>query len=234
MLDLGSTDFNLAIPSVSAPRLKSLTSELFDEWESYVDQSLALPDYSLFLQIEEGSINGWGKIKSKAGVLFIGISALGGFGSGLETINKQVSATGKFLAEHAQSAFSCPDEKTTVRKKGGVPASLQRLFLRVQRGELSPEEATIIANSMLGDEAAEVPDLYDALADAFRTCPRHHQQVHLPFDDLVELPQTETSGNGIPKVPKRLAPELPPPLHYRVEVWRESKRKRKQTKMTKV
>jgi hypothetical protein len=154
--------------------------------------------------------------------------------SGIEAINKQVNATGKFLAEHAQSTFSCPDDQTTVKKKGGVPAGLQRLFVRVQRGELAPEEASILANAMLGDEAAEVPGLFDALANAFRTCPHHHQQVQLPFDQLDEILHTETTGNRPPKVPRRLAPELPPPLHYRVEVWRDSKRKRKQTKMTKV
>ena len=234
MLTLGSTDFNLAIQSVDAPRLKSLSSELFDEWETYVDQHLALSDYSLFLQIEEGSVNGWGKIKSTASILFFGISAYGGLVSGIEAINKQVNSTGKFLAEHAQSIFSCPDDKTNVRKKGGVPAGLQRLFVRVQKGELAPEEASILANQMLGDEAAEVPGFFDALANAFRTCPHHHQQIQLPFDQLGEILLTQPSGNEVPKVPRRVHPEFPPPLHYRVEVWRDSKRKRKQTKMTKV
>lgn len=232
MLDLGFTDFNLAIHSVEATRLETLSSALFDEWETYVDGHLALPDYSLFLQVEEGSINGWGKIKSTAGVLFVGISAYGGFVSGIETISKQVSATGKYLAEHAQSTFSCPDNKTTVRRKGGVPAALQRLFVRVQSGELTPAEASIQAEEILGDEASEVPGFFDALANAFRSCPRHHQQVQLPFDELVEMPPTETTGNGLPRAPRRRTPELLPPLHYRVEVWRESKRKRKQTKLT--
>src|SRR5690606_34385251 len=193
MLDLGSTDFNFAIQSVSAPHLKSLSSELFDKWEGYVEQHLALPDYSLFLQIEEGSINGWGKIKSTAGVFFLGISAYGGLVSGIEAINKQVTATEKFLAEHAQSTFSCPDEKTIVRRKGGVPATLHRLFVRVQKGELTPEEASILANATLGDEAAEVPGLFDALANAFQTCPLHHQQVPLPFDQVDQIPNTDTN-----------------------------------------
>jgi hypothetical protein len=234
MLDIGSTDFNLAIQSVNAPRLQSLSNDLFDEWETYVDQHLSLPDYSLFLQIEEGSINGWGKIKSTAGFLIIGVTGFGGFMSGIEAIDKQANAAGKFLAKHAQSTFSCPDDKTTVRKKGGVPATLHRLFVRVQKGELTPEEASILANATLGAEAAEVPGLFEALENAFQTCPRHHQQEQLPFDQLEEILHTETTGNGLPKVPRRLAPELPPPLHYRVEVWRDSKRKRKQTKMTKV
>lgn len=232
MLDLGSTDFNLAIHSVDTSRLETLSSTLFDEWEVYVDRHLALPDYSLFLQVEEGSINGWGKIKSTAGAFVVGISAYGGLVSGIETISKQVSATGKYLAEHAQSTFACPENQTTVRRKGGVPSALQRLFARVQKGELTPAEASILAEAILGDEASEIPGFFEALANAFRSCPRHHQQVQLPLDDLVEIPPMELAGNDLPRVPRRRSPELPPQLHYRVEVWRESKRKQKQTKLT--
>jgi hypothetical protein len=232
MLDLGSTDFNLAIHSVDASRLETLSNALFDEWETYVDRHLALPDYSLFLQVEEGSINGWGKIKSTAGAFVVGISVYGGLVSGIETISKQISATGKYLAEHAQSTFSCPDNQTTVRRKGGVPAALQRLFVRVQKGELTPTEASILGEALLGDEASEVPGFFEALANAFRSCPRHHQQVQLPLDESVEMPPVETTGSGLPKVPRRRSPGIPPPLHYRVEVWRESKKKRKQTKLT--
>ena len=232
MLDLGSTDFNLAINAIDASRLETLSGVLFDEWETYVDRHLALPDYSLFLQVEEGSINGWGKIRSAAGVLVVGISAYGGLISGIETISKQVGATGKYLADHAQRTFSCPDNQTTVRRKGGVPAALQKLFARVQSGELTPAEASIQAEALLGDEASEVPGFIDALKDAFRSCPRHPQQIQLSLDELAEMPLTETAKSRLPRAPKRRTPELPPPLHYRVEVWRESKKKRKQTKLT--
>jgi hypothetical protein len=232
MLDLGSTDFHLAIPSVDARRLEVLSSSLFDEWETYVDQSLALPDYSLFLQVEEGSINGWGKIKSTAGALVVGVTAYGGLVSGIEIISKQLSATRTYLAEHARSTFSCSEPQATVRKKGGVPSALQRLFVRVQSGELTAAEASIQVETILGDEASEVPGFLEALASAFRDCPRHHQQVQLPFDEVGEVPPTEMNGGKLPKTPKRRSPELPPPLHYRVEVWRDSKRQQKKTKLT--
>lgn len=166
MLDLGSTDFHLAIPSVDPRRLEVLSSSLFDEWDRYVDQSLALPDYSLFLQVEEGSINGWGRIKSTAGAFVLGVTAYGGFMSGIETISKQLSATRTFLAERARSTFSCPEPQATVGKKGGVPSALQRLFARVQSGELTPEEASIQAEAVLGNEASEVPGFLEALANA--------------------------------------------------------------------
>ncbi len=236
MLDLSSTDFNFAIASVDPSQLEILSSSLFDEWEAYVEQSLTLPDYSLFLQIEEGSINGWGKIKSATKAVIVGITAYGGLMSGVEIMSKQLKATSNFLAEHAQSKFSCPGAQATVRKKGGAPAALQRLFARVQSDELTPEEATILAQAILGDDASEVPGFFESLSNAFRTCPRHPQQAPLPFDELLEakppVDMTGTKQPKLPKLPKSRTPDLPPPLHYRVEVWRESKRKRKHTKIT--
>ena len=233
MLDLGSTDFNLAVEGVDASQLEKLSNSLFDEWEAYVDQSLTLPDYSLFLLVEEGSIIGQGKIMTGAKALVIGITAYGGLMSGVDIINKQLKSTSSFLAEHAQNTFACEEHKATVRKKGGAPAALQRLFARVQRGELTPEEASILAENILGGEEPEVPGFFEALSNAFHECPRHPQQEQLPFEESAEdLTSELITGNKKPKSPKRPVPDLPPPLHYRVEVWREAKGKRKQTKVT--
>jgi hypothetical protein len=232
MLDLGSTDFNLSIASVDASQLEVLSNSLFDEWGAYVDQALTLPDYSLFLQVEEGSIIGRGQIMTGAKALVIGITAYGGLMSGIDIVGKQLKSTNSFLAEQAQTIFSCPDSRATVRKKGGAPAALQRLFGRVQRGELTPDEASILAQSILGGEESEVPGFFEALSKAFHECPNLPKQEQLPFDEFVE----ETSLGLItdkksPKTPKRRPPDIPP-LHYRVEVWRESKGNRKQTKIT--
>lgn len=232
MLDLGSADFNLAVPSVDASALEFLSTSLFDDWEAYVHQSLALPDYSLFLQIEEGSIKGWGRIGAVAGALYIGIGTYGDFVSGLTTISQQLGATRDYLAEHARSKFSCSEPHATVRRKGGVPAALQRLFVRVQSGEMTPAEASRQAETILGDEATAVPGFLTALASALHNCPRHHQQMPLPLDELADASSMEMADKRSPTAPKRRFPELPPPLHYRVEVWRESKKKKKQTKVT--
>lgn len=232
MINLGELQFRLSVPSVDADRLESMSNELFDEWAEYVGKSLALEDYSLFLLVEEGSINGWGKIKTGAQVLFIGISAYGGLYSGLEIIGKQLVSTKEFLAEQAKNAFSCSGEKAVIRKSGGVPASLQRLFFRVQRGELAPHEATILAEDLLTDQAAESPDLLDALSNAFRECPRLPEQIPLPLEEFIEEPLSYIPIKKPPNAPKRRKPELPQTLHYRVEVWRDSKLKRKQSKLS--
>jgi hypothetical protein len=232
MLDLSSTDFNFAITSVDSATLETLSNSLFDEWEIYVEQALTLPDYSLFLQVEEGSIIGRGKIMTGAKALIIGVTAYGGLMSGIDIITKQTKSTASFLGEQAQSVFGCPKSDANVIKRGGVPAALNRLFARVEKGELTPDEATILARSVLGGEEEELPGFFDALAKAFHDCPSRPEQEKLPFSDLDEelevLKPEERKG---PSKPRRQPPEVPS-LHYRVEIWRESKNNKKQSKVT--
>lgn len=230
MLNLVSADFNFSIASVDASQLEVLSNSLFDEWGSYVDQALTLPDYSLFLQVEEGSIIGRGQIMAGAKALVIGLTAYGGLMSGIDIVNKQLKSTNRFLAEQAQAVFACPDSRATVIKRGGAPASLQRLFSRVQKGELTPDEATILAQSILGEDESEIPGFFEVMSKAFHECPNLPKQEQLPFDDIVEETQIELIKK-VPKTPKRRPPDIPS-LHYRVEVWRESKGNRRRTKMT--
>jgi hypothetical protein len=231
MLDLGTTDFNLAITSVDSSQLEALSNLLFDEWDTYVEQALILPDYSLFLQVDEGSIIGRGKIMAGAKALVVGVAAYGGLMSGIDIINKQVISTNKFLGEQAQSVFACPQSKAQVTKKGGAPAALKKLFSRVERRELSPDEATILAQSILGGDEQEIPGFFEALRKAFHDCPNLPTQEKLSFDDEhEEIQALQSKDKKAPKKPNRQPPDIPS-LHYRVEVWRESKGNRKQTKV---
>ncbi|OWW18065.1 hypothetical protein [Noviherbaspirillum denitrificans] len=181
MLDLGSTEFVLANPSYPEQELRRLSSSLFDSWEAFVDLSVTIPDYSLFLQVEEGSIKGRATIGAALTAFYFGIGNYGDFISGLKTIGEQVSATGDYLSEQAGQVFSCPPSRAASKKRGGSLAALQRLFVRVQKGELTPEEAMIRAETLLGDEAATEPDFMRELADALLKCPRYHQQQPLPY-----------------------------------------------------
>ncbi|WP_133066241.1 hypothetical protein [Acidovorax kalamii] len=234
MLELGSTEFHLAIPSFPEAELKHLSSKLFDTWEEYVDTALALRDYSLLLQVEEGSVGGIAKIGAALGILYIGIGNYGDFVSGVKTIGEQIGATSEFVTQHASRVFSCPDSKVTTRRRGGTIKSLQHLFTKVQRGELSAEEATARAEKILGTEAASTPQFLEDLRNAFDRCPRHHEQQQLPFVDEPDAPRFQPLE--LPSKPKspRPAPVLGPALQLRIEVWRESKRKRKHTRVMKL
>jgi hypothetical protein len=237
MLDLGTTEFVLAIPSLPEAELKRLSTSLFAEWEEFVDTALSLPDYSLLLQVEEGSVRGAAKIGAVAGALFLGIANYGDFIGGVRTIGEQISATGDFVAEQAKQFFDCPDSKATARKRGGTVSGLQRLFVRVQKGELSPEEAMHLADKLLGEERNTAPGFMEALSDAFRDCPRFHKQEPLPFlegpDDQLHPLALPPS---LPPAPRETRPrvELGPPLQLRVEVWRDSKKKRRKTRVVKL
>ncbi len=231
MIDLGQTEFRLAVRGIEAAELESISNKLFDRWEEYIGRSVSLADYSLFLQVDEGSINGWGKIKSTATAFFLGVSAYGGVHYGIETISKQLGATRSFLAEQAMFAFACPQDKAKLRKGGGAPGYLKKLFSRVQRGDITPEEATLLAERMLVAGGDEAPGLLEALSEAFRECPRQHEQILLPFEDDEDSHEIEAEEKPLPKPRKPQMPDLPP-LKYRVEVWRESRKKRKQSKVS--
>lgn len=235
MLDLGTTEFVLAVPSLPEAELKRLSTALFDAWEGYVDTALSLPDYSLFLQVEEGSVRGAAKIAAFAGALYLAIGNYGDFISGVKTIGEQISATSEFLSDQAKQTFNCPDAKATSRRRGGAVAGLQRLFVRVQKGEMSPEVAMVHAERLLGDQQDDAPGLKDALSDAFRDCPRHHQQDEFPFEAASEEMLTPTLP-GPPSTPKESRPrvEVAPPLQLRIEVWRDSKTKRRKTRVVKL
>lgn len=231
MIDLGSTDFLIQVPSLPEAELAGLSTALFDSWESYVGESLSVPDYSLFLQVEEGSIKGVAKMGALLYAVYMGIGNYGSFISGVQTINEQLSATREYLADEAARTFPCQGANTSTRKRGGSLAALQRLFVKVQKGELTPEDAMAQAEVLLGGEAATVPGFQRDLENAFRTCPRFPEQLPLPLaEDDLQVPLDSKR----PSRPARPKPVLGPALQFRVEVWRESKSKRKETRIVRL
>ena len=227
MIDLGTTDFLIQVPSLPEDELASLSTSLFDSWESFVEHSLAIHDYSLFLQVEEGSIKGLARTGAVLYAVYIGIGNYGGFVSGLQTINEQLKATREYLADEATRMFSSKEEKPTVKNRGGSLAALQRLFIKVQKDELTPDEAMILAENLFGDEAATVPGFRKDLERALRTCPHFPEQLSLLPDDesLTLLNSKRPSRHPRPRI------DLGPSMQFRVEISRESKKKSKQTRI---
>jgi len=234
MIDLGSTDFLIQLPSIPEAELESLSTSLFDSWETFVGDFLAVPDYSLFLQVEEGSIKGLAKMGAVLYAVYLGIGNYGDFISGVKTINEQLSATRDYLAEEAGRTFPCQESKTSTRKRGGSLAALQRLFVKVQKGEMTPDDAMAHAEALLGNEASTVPGFQRDLGDALRTCPRFHEQLSLPLGELSEEDLQPLVDSKRPSRPPRPRPVIGPALQFRVEVWRESKKKRKQTRIVRL
>ena len=126
MIDIGTTHFRIAVPSVARPDFKRYSTELFDKWERHVSEILSLPDYSIELDVEEGSVKGRGAIAVMLGALYVGIGNYGDFISGLQTIGRQINSAGDFLAEQASSRFATAGYTSHVRKSGGSLTRLQR------------------------------------------------------------------------------------------------------------
>lgn len=47
MIDIGATDFLINVPSLPRDEFKRYSTNLFDAWDSRVEQTLILPDYSI-------------------------------------------------------------------------------------------------------------------------------------------------------------------------------------------
>lgn len=226
MIDIGTTDFYFAIPSFSKRKLEIYSLELFDRWEIGVENNLHIPDYSLLLEVEEGSLKGRGKIFVALGALYLGIGNYGSFISGIQTIRDQVVSVSQFLAEKAEQQLGGKVASANIRKRSGTLGSLQRLFVKVQRGEISPEQATQEAEKLIGEDAKDSPEFMIDLAQSFVQAPRFHTQIPLPLEGTEEVPP------NIPRDKERCHRPRPPlwpiPTHLRVEVWRESKKKKKE------
>lgn len=234
MVDLGSIDFNLPVPSIPKAELEEYTTRLFDAWESQVRDIVRIPDFSISLQIEEGSIKGKGLIAGGLFAVYIGIGQYGSFISGLQTIKAQVVYANARLTEIAKSSHGGESAPMTVQKRQGALGKLEQLFVRVRRGDLSVSDAMLEAEALLGDEIHDVPEFMKALGDSLATAPSIPKQLPLPMEETEDAREIAGAPNSPRSRKERLPPILPPLLHLRVVVWRESKNGKKRIKITEI
>ncbi|MDF1629135.1 MAG: hypothetical protein P1U78_04985 [Alcanivoracaceae bacterium] len=223
MAIIGSTDFYIGVRSLPKRQFQEYSAHLFDEWETYVDRELQLPDYSLSLVVEEGSIKAVGRIAAALGVLYIGIGQYGSFISGLQIIHGQVRTVSGYLGERAGAPFQSSREKPKVRRSGESLARLQTLFVKVQRGELSVDEAMAESERIFGHELDEAIDFKRELRVSLEQAPLLPKQLALP---LVDVDGEEIHLDKSPRKPRQPQPRqpMPNPELYRVEIIRESRR----------
>jgi len=223
MANIGATEFYLGIPGLPRNDFEEYSTRLFDEWESYVDSVLKLPDYSIALEVEEGSIKAVGRVAATLGFLYIGIGQYGSFINGLETIQKQVRDVGDYLADRAGAPFEDSKIKPRVSRRGESLARLQKLFVKVQRGKISVDDAMKETEAIFGSELEDAPEFANALKDSLEQTPMLPQQIRLPLvdaDGKELIPDRTRKREPRPSQPPQPAPI---PEHYRVELWRESK-----------
>ncbi|WP_018416497.1 hypothetical protein [Teredinibacter turnerae] len=231
MIGIGSTNIYIDMPSLSREELEEYSTSLFEEWELYVQKNLNLSDYSLSLSVEDGSIKALGKIGVGLYALYLGIGQYGSFISGLKTIKNQVNSATDYLNQQSVAPFSDQRITPTVRKRGEALSKIERLIYKVENGEISADEAIEQSKAIFGD-SDDVPEFYNDLEVALHEVPPHPSENQLEMElksdeDMLSAPQKTE------KRPKPSKPPLPPVDHYRVEVWRESRRDKLNVRVSK-
>lgn len=232
MIGIGSADIYIDIPSLSREELEEYSRALFERWESYVDSNLVLSDYSLSLSVEDGSVKALGKIGVGLYALYIGIGQYGSFISGIQTIKGQVSDASEYLGQQAAEPFSDCPIKPVVHKRGEVLSRLESIFKKVESGKISVDEALEESKYLLSDDDG-VPEFFDELKESLTEIPDHPSENQLELDIEVEqfVPINEKAK---PKTPKKPRPKQPPIDHYRIVVWRESRKEQINVSVSKI
>ncbi|MFT7389315.1 MAG: hypothetical protein ACI8VC_002581 [Candidatus Endobugula sp.] len=231
MINIGTTDFYLDVPSLPVEEFESYSSRLFDDWETYVGDVLKLPDYYLALDVQEGSISAKSKILVGAAGICTFLASYGSISSGAKNLYSDIQAVGDFLGVTAAAPFPEANSKPKIRNRGGALTKLQSLFVRVANGSLTPDEATILARNIFGED---VPDFMQQLQESLENTP---SQLSLPIEDTeMELNVTSSSDKDPdrkPVTPKERIPVIRLD-QYRVEIWRESKRSERNIRVRKI
>lgn len=218
MLDLGSASFRLEGPEFGRERLAAYAEDLFGEFDRRLEIGLRLPDYAIRLELEQGSLKIKVGVLARLTVLYLGIANYGSFRDGLREIHSDLQTVQADFAR-AAAASARVKRDPVIRRNAGTIGKLERLFLRVQRQELSPEEATRQAIELLGREDAVPPNFETELRRAMASCPRDPIQIRLPYPE-----EDEPADQELPE-PRR--PRKEPPIadrrRYRIEMSRESK-----------
>lgn len=231
MIDLGATDFYIDVPSLPRHELERYSTKLFDEWEAYVEQVLKIPDYALALEVEEGSIKGGAKIAAALYALYMGIGQYGSFISGIQTIHGQISSIGDYLAIHATTPFSSNGVKPIIKKHSGSLGHLQRLFFKVQQGKITAEQAMLEAEIMFGEDAESEPNFMSEMKNSFENMPLLAKQLNLPLNTFEQDIFLQVSDKKRQPRSPRPKPEPPIGQQFRVEIWRDSKKDKREVRV---
>ena len=224
MLTLGGAKFTIFIPSLSQSELESYTTTLFDSWEGQVDKELdRLPDYALYLDVEEGSLKGTGRIVTSLSNLLLAVSVYGGFVQGVQIVNSQVKIASECLKTKAVEPFTDERLAYTARASSGKLGRLERLFKKVETGELDPEIAAFRAAKLFEEDAESCPQFIRDIFTAIQRLSPGSEQLDL-LPEWQPEPMLRSIVDERRSIQESDRPDRLPREKYRIEVWRETKR----------
>ncbi len=221
MANISTTDFYIDVPSLSREQFEEYSISLFDDWESRVKTTLILPDYSLLLNVEEGSITGAAKLIASPKLIRQGAAKRNSFISGIEDIECQVNDISNHFGQRAGELFKFGSAKpiVKVKKRKEVPTKLLELFEKFRRNEITVKQAIVDVEAIFGSEFKDDPEFEVVLKDALEQTPL--QQMYFPFREAYvgdAIPNTKKNRKTSQKKPRK----QPDPKQYRVQVRRES------------
>lgn len=141
MLEIGSADIYLPKTKLNQQDLQIYSEKLFDEWEYKLDSLLNIPDYSVALEVEEGSLSIRGKIAASALALYTGIAQYGSFISGVEKILNQASQAINILTKESVKNHATHKNIPKIKKSGGDLIKIKNITNQYQARKISLEDA---------------------------------------------------------------------------------------------
>jgi hypothetical protein len=232
MVEVGATSFRLEAPPMSRDELRSYSTKLFDEWDARLSPGFAIEDYSLRLEIEEGSVEGLAVVGATVVALYTGVSKYPSFVAGLQKIQSHVRLASDHLVARASEPFTRLNLRPRVTRRSGVPGQLERLFARVKARELSVEEAMRDAERILGADSAQAAELLHALAKGLVAVKRNPEQLILPMELPADIDERESKPVGVRKRARGDSAVASP--HFKVEVWRDSRSGKREIRISEV
>lgn len=246
MTNIATTSFYIKTKNISENSLEKYSTELFDTWEQYIDRHVELEDYSLSLEIEEGSIKGSARIAAALYAIYMGIGNYGSFVSGVQTISSQIKSASDHLIENAANSLQKQNTKIAKRYHSNKLTRLEHVFEKVRGRKISTEEAMIEAEKIFGEELKIELAFSEALKHSLDHLPQQSEQLFLPFNTIKEefqiktpppISTAKTDLSQLEKTRKQIEHQKPEkPFHqpFRIEIWRESKKEKKNLRIIKV
>jgi hypothetical protein len=137
-------------------------------------------------RVEAGSTRTWVTI----GAVLAALNSYGNLRQSIDYLVKDARSVGQVILSESPHSLGVDEHAAGQQKRLGVPGQLRRLFVRVEKGELSPEEAT--------SQAVRLRERRGGI-DSMPDVPRIARQLR---SELTEIAEQER-----PKIP------LPPRSH---------------------
>src|SRR5688572_7035550 len=103
MIEIATVDFRLGAAPLGEQALRREATTLFDAWERRLNDELPLPDYAVYFELAEGSLNGKGKVAAAALAVYLAIGNFGDFVGGVREMSTIARRSGQFLLDEVQS-----------------------------------------------------------------------------------------------------------------------------------